>query len=51
MFDDIRKGTNLNARVRDRGLTVRHLARFFDATIWSNLGDGEDVRMTSSDFC
>ncbi|KJA23016.1 hypothetical protein HYPSUDRAFT_66731 [Hypholoma sublateritium FD-334 SS-4] len=41
VFDDIRKGANLNARVRDRGLTVRHLARFFDATIWSNFGDGE----------
>ena len=48
MFDDIRKGANLNARVRDRGLTVRHLARFFDATIWSNFEDGEDVRIIFS---
>ncbi|KAF9474678.1 DnaJ-domain-containing protein [Pholiota conissans] len=42
VFDDIRKGANLKSRVRDRGLTVRHLTRFFDATIWKSFGDEDN---------
>ncbi|KAF8962691.1 hypothetical protein BDZ97DRAFT_1823537 [Flammula alnicola] len=42
VFDDIRKGANSTTRVRDRGLTVRHLTRFFDATIWDNFGDEDN---------
>ncbi|KAF8199497.1 hypothetical protein BJ912DRAFT_844738 [Pholiota molesta] len=42
VFDDIRKGANLTTRVRDRGLTVRHLTRFFDATIWNGFGDQDN---------
>ncbi|KIM39703.1 hypothetical protein M413DRAFT_74483 [Hebeloma cylindrosporum] len=42
VFDDIRKGVNLSGKIRDRGLTVRHLARFFDTTIWDSFGDGEN---------
>ncbi|KAF9523541.1 DnaJ domain-containing protein [Crepidotus variabilis] len=39
VFDDISKGTNLAPRARDRGLTVRHLSPFFDATIWNSFED------------
>jgi len=42
VFDDVRKGVNPSARVRGRGLTVRHLARFLDATIWDSFGDEEN---------
>ncbi|KAK0469973.1 uncharacterized protein EV420DRAFT_1257249 [Desarmillaria tabescens] len=41
VFEDIRKGAP-PPRARDRGLTVRHLARFFDATIWSGFADDEN---------
>jgi DnaJ family protein A protein 5 len=44
VFEDIRKGANLNSRVRDRGLTVRHLARFMDVNLWNGFDDGENVR-------
>ena len=43
VFEDIKRGTNLSSRVRDRGLTVRHLARFFDTMAWSTWDDGENV--------
>ncbi|KAK0495324.1 DnaJ domain-containing protein [Armillaria luteobubalina] len=42
VFEDIRKGAP-PPRARDRGLTVRHLARFFDATIWSGFADDDSV--------
>ncbi|KAF8905002.1 DnaJ domain-containing protein [Gymnopilus junonius] len=42
VFEDIKRGTNLSTRVRDRGLTVRHLARFLDATTWDTWDDGEN---------
>ncbi|KAK0193607.1 hypothetical protein F5146DRAFT_1031419 [Armillaria mellea] len=41
VFEDIRKGAP-PPRARDRGLTVRHLARFFDATIWSGFADDDN---------
>lgn len=41
VFEDIRKGAP-PPRARDRGLTVRHLARFFDATVWSDFDDSEN---------
>ncbi|KAK0204621.1 DnaJ domain-containing protein [Desarmillaria ectypa] len=41
VFEDIRRGVP-PPRARDRGLTVRHLARFFDATIWSGFADDEN---------
>ncbi|KAF9223560.1 DnaJ-domain-containing protein [Gyrodon lividus] len=40
VFEDIRRGAP-PPRARDRGLTVRHLSQFFDATIWSGFDDGE----------
>ncbi|KAG2148999.1 DnaJ-domain-containing protein [Suillus bovinus] len=45
VFDDIRKGAP-PPRARDRGLTVRHLAQFFDATIWSDFDDSENSFFT-----
>ncbi|KAF4613668.1 hypothetical protein D9613_007686 [Agrocybe pediades] len=39
VFEDIRNGVNLSTRVKDRGLTVRHISRFFDATSWSTYDD------------
>ncbi|TFK40071.1 hypothetical protein BDQ12DRAFT_601907 [Crucibulum laeve] len=45
VFNDIRKGAP-PPRARDRGLTVRHLARFFDATIWDDFGDGDNSFFT-----
>ena len=48
MFDDIRRGgttTPKRPNVRDRGLTVKHLMRFFDSTAWSGLDDSDTVRM------
>lgn len=41
VFENIRKGASAPP-ARDRGLTVRHLSRFFDATIWHGFDDGED---------
>ncbi|PPQ73171.1 hypothetical protein CVT26_014770 [Gymnopilus dilepis] len=46
VFEDIKRGTNLSSRVRDRGLTVRHLARFFDTMAWSTWDDGENSFFT-----
>lgn len=43
VFEGIRKGVNPTSRVRDRGLTIRHLARFFDATIWESFDDEDKV--------
>ncbi|KAF9024928.1 DnaJ-domain-containing protein [Hymenopellis radicata] len=40
VFEDIQRGAP-PPRARDRGLTVRHLARYFDATIWSGFGDDD----------
>ncbi|KAF8556166.1 DnaJ-domain-containing protein [Imleria badia] len=41
VFEDIRRGAP-PPRARDRGLTVRHLSRFFDASVWSGFDDGQD---------
>ncbi|KAE9403656.1 DnaJ-domain-containing protein [Gymnopus androsaceus JB14] len=41
VYEDIRKGAP-PPRARDRGLTVRHLSRFFDATLWDGFGDEGD---------
>lgn len=40
VWEDIRKGAP-PPRARDRGLTVRHLSRFFDFTMWSGFDDGD----------
>lgn len=48
MFEDIKRGAP-SSRARDRGLTERHLERFFDPTIWKDFGDGPDVSL--SRFC
>lgn len=45
VFEDIRNGAP-PPRVRDRGLTVRHLAQFFDATVWSGFDDGKNSFFT-----
>ncbi|KAH7928282.1 DnaJ-domain-containing protein [Leucogyrophana mollusca] len=43
VFENIRKGAAAPPpRAWDRGLSVRHLAQFFDATIWSAFDDSED---------
>lgn len=39
VFEEIRKGSNLAPRTKDRGLTITHLAPFFDATIWQSYED------------
>lgn len=49
VFEDIRNGAP-PPRVRDRGLTVRHLAQFFDATIWSDFDESKNVRSTCSEL-
>ncbi|KAI6104794.1 DnaJ-domain-containing protein [Pisolithus thermaeus] len=41
VFEDVRRGVPA-ARSRGRGLTVRHLSHFFDATRWSAFDDGEN---------
>ncbi|KAG9315098.1 DnaJ-domain-containing protein [Chiua virens] len=41
VFEDIKNGAP-PSRARDRGLTVRHLSRFFDATIWSGFDGGQN---------
>ncbi|KAL0954728.1 hypothetical protein HGRIS_003681 [Hohenbuehelia grisea] len=41
VFEDIRKGAP-PSRARERGLTSRHLAQFFDPSKWSGLDDGPD---------
>ncbi|CAA7265571.1 unnamed protein product [Cyclocybe aegerita] len=46
VFEDIRKGVNPSNRARDRGLTVRHLARFSDTAAWSTLDDGDNSFFT-----
>ncbi|KAJ6577242.1 hypothetical protein B0H19DRAFT_1019574 [Mycena capillaripes] len=45
VYEDIRKGT-APSRAQDRGLTVRHLSRFFDASIWTGVDDGENSFFT-----
>ncbi|KAJ7674172.1 hypothetical protein B0H17DRAFT_1161784 [Mycena rosella] len=45
VYEDIRKGA-APSRAQDRGLTVRHLTRFFDASIWSGVDDGENSFFT-----
>ncbi|KAF8807088.1 DnaJ-domain-containing protein [Phlegmacium glaucopus] len=42
VIEDVRKGVNPTSRVRDRGLTIRHLARFFDATVWEGFDDEDN---------
>ncbi|TFK70296.1 DnaJ-domain-containing protein [Pluteus cervinus] len=41
VFEDIKKGAP-PSRARDRGLTVKHLARFFDSSIWSAYDNSDD---------
>ncbi|KAJ3966472.1 DnaJ domain-containing protein [Lentinula raphanica] len=41
VYEDIRKGA-APSRARNRGLSVRQLSRFFDATIWKDFGDEGD---------
>ncbi|THV02777.1 DnaJ-domain-containing protein [Dendrothele bispora CBS 962.96] len=41
VYEDIRRGAP-PPRARDRGLTVRHLTRFLDASIWNGFGDEGD---------
>ena len=43
VFEDIKQGAP-PPRARDRGLTVRHLAPFFDASVYSSFDDGDNVR-------
>ncbi|KAF7330413.1 DnaJ-domain-containing protein [Mycena venus] len=45
VYEDIRKGA-APSRAQDRGLTVRHLTRFFDSSIWSGVDDGENSFFT-----
>ncbi|KAJ7352585.1 DnaJ domain-containing protein [Mycena albidolilacea] len=45
VYEDIRKGA-APSRAQDRGLTVRHLNRFFDSSIWSGVDDGENSFFT-----
>ncbi|KAF9267646.1 DnaJ-domain-containing protein [Marasmius fiardii PR-910] len=40
VYQDIKTGAP--PRARDRGLTVRHLTRFFDASVWDGFGDIDD---------
>ena len=42
VVNDIKRGT-APSRARDRGLTVRHIQAFLNASIWSGFGDGENV--------
>jgi len=46
VFEDIRRGAP-PPRARDRGLTVKHLAQFFNTAIWSGFDDSENVRSTA----
>ncbi|KAF5367046.1 hypothetical protein D9758_004051 [Tetrapyrgos nigripes] len=41
VYEDIRKGAP-PPRTRGRGLTARHLARFFDQTVWTGFSDEGD---------
>jgi DnaJ homolog subfamily A member 5 len=43
IFEDIKRGASPLPRPRDRGLTVRHLAPFFDPSIWSGFEDEPNV--------
>ncbi|KAA1467416.1 DnaJ-domain-containing protein [Dentipellis sp. KUC8613] len=45
VFEDIKKG-HTPARARDRGLSVKHLAPFFNPSIWSGFDDGENSFFT-----
>ncbi|KAJ7032476.1 hypothetical protein C8F04DRAFT_1106974 [Mycena alexandri] len=45
VYEDIRKGT-APSRAQDRGLTVRHLSRFFDSSIWTGVDDGDNSFFT-----
>ncbi|KAJ7178634.1 hypothetical protein C8R43DRAFT_1118001 [Mycena crocata] len=45
VYEDIRKGA-APSRAQDRGLTVRHLTRFFDASIWTGVDDGDNSFFT-----
>ncbi|KXN85869.1 hypothetical protein AN958_10767 [Leucoagaricus sp. SymC.cos] len=45
VFEDVKRGAP-PSRARDRGLTERHLERFFDPTIWKDFSDGPDSFFT-----
>ena len=42
VLEEVRAG-KVQSRLRDRGLTVRHLVKFFDATNWSGFDDTDTV--------
>ncbi|KZO96736.1 DnaJ-domain-containing protein [Calocera viscosa TUFC12733] len=42
VFEDIKQGSQKRARASAPGLTVRHLMKFFDVTLWKDLDDGPD---------
>lgn len=43
VFEQVKSGAKTKSRPRERGLTVRHLVKFFDATSWSGFDDSETV--------
>ncbi|TFY74996.1 hypothetical protein EWM64_g9015, partial [Hericium alpestre] len=45
VFEDIKRGST-PARAKDRGLTVKHLAPFFNPSIWTGFDDGENSFFT-----
>ncbi|KAH9838779.1 uncharacterized protein C8Q71DRAFT_752827 [Rhodofomes roseus] len=45
VFEDVKRGAP-PPRARDRGLTVRHLAQFFDASIYTGYDDGPNSFFT-----
>ncbi|KZT57907.1 DnaJ-domain-containing protein [Calocera cornea HHB12733] len=42
VFEDIKQGTQKRARGNAPGLTVRHLMKFFDITLWKGFDDTPD---------
>ncbi|KAJ7573863.1 DnaJ domain-containing protein [Mycena floridula] len=41
VYEDIRRGA-APSKARDRGLTVNHISRFFNPSIWSGFDDGDN---------
>ncbi|GJJ08618.1 hypothetical protein Clacol_002837 [Clathrus columnatus] len=41
VFEQVKSGATLKVRQRERGLTTRHLVKFFDTNCWSNFDDSE----------
>lgn len=42
VFEDVKRGAP-PSKARERGMTVRQLAMFFNPTIWSAFDDSENV--------